>query len=464
MSNAGEWAFDRVSDLVGNLTETNLRLGVTGLRRAGKTVFVTSLIDNLLKAGRLPFLDVVASNRYQAARLRPHPDVTVPRFDYERHLAAITGTQPGWPEPTRGLQQIRVSIRFVPGSTLRRTVQPLSTLNLDIVDYPGEWLLDLPLMELPYGVWSQGVLDLAERPPRAALAAAWRHWLGTVSADLRADEAQLREGARLYTDYLHACRRSSANLSVVQPGRFVEPGDLAGAPLLTFCPLPDTGREHRRESLWALMEQRFEAYKSEVVRRFFVEHFSRLNRQIVLVDLLGALTAGPGSLDDMRSALVASLQAFRHGRSGWLERLIGGRIDRVLFAATKADHVAASQHGNLCNLLDLLLSDARRAMRFEGAQVGTVALAALKCTETVKTEHQGRQLSCVQGTPVGRDKPTVLYPGEIPDSLDLFPDEAARPYTFLDFLPPTGAGRDGRGLPNIRLDQALNHLLGDYFA
>jgi len=136
----------------------------------------------------------------------------------------------------------------------------------------------------------------------------------------------------------------------------------------------------------------------------------------------------------------------------------------VLFAATKADHVAAGQHANLRNLLDMLVSEARNAIRFEGAMVDTVALAAVKCTETVTTEHQGRKLACIQGTPLGRQRPTVLFPGNIPDGPDLFPENVSQPYRFLDFEPPAGVGRDGRGLPNIRLDQALNFLLGDYLA
>ena len=38
------------------LFEPTLRLGVTGLSRAGKTVFITSLVANLLNPGRMPQL------------------------------------------------------------------------------------------------------------------------------------------------------------------------------------------------------------------------------------------------------------------------------------------------------------------------------------------------------------------------------------------------------------------------
>ena len=42
-----------------------------------------------------------------------------------------------------------------------------------------------------------------------------------------------------------------------------------------------------------MMERRYEAYKDVVVRPFFRDHFARLDRQIVLVDVLAALNAGP---------------------------------------------------------------------------------------------------------------------------------------------------------------------------
>jgi len=53
-----EQAQDGVNEL---LFEPVIRLGVTGLSRAGKTVFITSLVANLLDRGRMPALK--AANR-----------------------------------------------------------------------------------------------------------------------------------------------------------------------------------------------------------------------------------------------------------------------------------------------------------------------------------------------------------------------------------------------------------------
>ena len=71
-----------------DLATPSIRLGVTGLARAGKTVFITALIRNLTAGGRLPFFAPYAEGRIQRASLQPQRADDVPRFDYEAHLAA----------------------------------------------------------------------------------------------------------------------------------------------------------------------------------------------------------------------------------------------------------------------------------------------------------------------------------------------------------------------------------------
>ena len=84
------------------LFEPVIRLGVTGLSRAGKTVFITSLVANLMDRGRMPGLLAASEGRISAAFLQPQPDDTVPRFDYESHLAALTAPDPRWPDYRNG--------------------------------------------------------------------------------------------------------------------------------------------------------------------------------------------------------------------------------------------------------------------------------------------------------------------------------------------------------------------------
>src|ERR1043166_6923789 len=56
------------------LVNPTVRLGVTGLSGAGKTVFITALVHNLLHHGRLPVFEALASGRIARARLEPQPD------------------------------------------------------------------------------------------------------------------------------------------------------------------------------------------------------------------------------------------------------------------------------------------------------------------------------------------------------------------------------------------------------
>src|ERR1700730_18196536 len=83
----------------GGLVHPMVRLGVTGLSGAGKTVFITALVHHLLHGGRLPVFEALAGGRIARARLAPQPDDAVPRFNYETHLRALTDAR-RWPEST----------------------------------------------------------------------------------------------------------------------------------------------------------------------------------------------------------------------------------------------------------------------------------------------------------------------------------------------------------------------------
>ncbi|RMF01358.1 MAG: YcjX family protein, partial [Alphaproteobacteria bacterium] len=304
LRNAGEAAL--------RITTPSIRLGVTGLARAGKTVFITSLVQNLLAGGRLPFLDAAAQGRILRAYLEPQPDDTVPRFDFEAHLQALKSEPPDWPESTRWLSQLRLTIEFRPQGLLDR-LTGRNRLHVDIVDYPGEWLLDLPLLHLTYAEWSQRAVGHARgMKRRIPEAARWLAFMEKIVPDEAAAEARVVEAAKLFKAYLHAARDDERTLSTQPPGRFLMPGDLEGAPALTFCPLllAADGRAVRR-SYREMMERRFESYKAQVVKPFFRDHFARLDRQIVLVDALAAVNGGRTALDELKQAMTEILRAFR---------------------------------------------------------------------------------------------------------------------------------------------------------
>ena len=341
--------------------EPVLRLGVTGLSRAGKTVFITSLVTNLLEPARMTALAAAQSGRMTGVWLQPQPDMTLPRFDYETHLAALTGPQPHWPESTRAISELRLSFRLAPSGLTGMLTGALTgprRMHIDIVDYPGEWLLDLTLMSRSHADWSRQTLARIQSRPEAARFLAMAR---DTDAAVPHDETVARDLAAAFTDYLHAAR--AAGWSDCGPGRFLLPGDLAGSPVLTFAPLPEPASP-RRGSLWREMQRRYDAYCRQVVRPFFENHFARIDRQVVLVDLIEAVQRGPAALDDLRRTLAEVLGAFRPGSNSFLATLLRGRrVEKLLFAATKADHLHHSQHPALGALAEAILAQARDRAR-----------------------------------------------------------------------------------------------------
>ena len=436
-----------------------IRLGVTGLSRAGKTVFITSLVANLMDRGRMHALRAAADGSLKTAWLQPQPDDTIPRFDFERHLAALTGTDPHWPDGTRHVSQLRLSLRIERTGLLSGLRGP-QTVHLDIVDYPGEWLLDLRLMDRDFGEWSDEVL--ARMQDRAGAQDYTDALTGVDGA--RFDEPTAQRLAETYTAHLNAARDDG--FSDCTPGRFLIPGEMAGSPALTFAPLPAQLREGK---LGREFRRRFDAYKSRVVKPFFRDHFARIDRQVVLVDVLGAIHQGPQAVEDMRRAMADILTAFRPGRAGWLAQLLGTRrVERILFAATKADHLHHIQHNRLTAILSAMLREARDRADFSGARTEAMSIAALRATTEDMIKQGDEELPAVRGRLMdGRQ--AAFYPGELPadPAALLHParDGAQNwldgDYAIMSFAPAPMTARPGDGPPHIRLDRAAEFLIGD---
>lgn len=500
LRNAGAYMADFVTPTV--------RLGVTGLSRAGKTVLITAIVRNLVAGGRLAFFSPDAEGRIVRAYLEPQPDDDVPRFAYEEHLSRLSAEVPQWPDGTRRTSQLRLTIEYQTAARLGRAIGAVSggwlglrRLHVDIVDYPGEWLADLALLDIGYRDWSRQAIAAMTAPGRSAASQPFLAFLAGVDGLAVRDEATAQTGARLFTDYLAATRRAEPAVGVLTPGRFLMPGDLAGSPLLTFFPLaaPDgTGRG----SLGGAMERRYESYKRHVVKPFFRNHFARLDRQIVLVDVLAALNEGPAALAELARGMEAVLAAFRPGANSWLQGVFRRRVDRILFAATKADHLNHRSHDRLEALLSAMAAGAIERAAFAGAEVKVLALAALRATREAEAQSAGETLACIIGTPMAGEQvagvafdgrtETALFPGDLPEDpyalLEPRPvaaagsaataapaaRPAARPVPdagdirVLRFCPPRiSMNANGSGPPagpHIRLDRALEFLIGDRLA
>jgi uncharacterized protein len=476
-----------IGERIAGLAQPSVRIGVTGLSRAGKTVFITALVHNLLHGGRLPMFEAWRNGRISSARLEPQPDDAVPRFAYENHVKELIEARL-WPQSTRAISQLRLTVDYQSASGWLRMFQP-GRLSIDIVDYPGEWLLDLPLLTKSYAGFSAQALDLARLPLRLDIAQQWMVLAHSVDPAQPADELLAQKLAASFTDYLRACRADERAMSTLPPGRFLMPGDMEGSPALTFAPLPGPKPGHAtRGSLWAMMERRYEAYKAHVVKPFFMDHVARLDRQIVLIDAMQALNAGVHAMEDLERALGDILTCFRIGKSGWLPSLFTHRISRILIAATKADQLHHTAHDRLERLTRKLADRAIDTAAFSGADVAVLAMAAVRATREAAVKQGRDELPVIVGMPlkgetIGKDTfdgktETAIFPGDLPEKPDslfeqldsrqggLIPKDVPE-LRFIRFRPPqleTDAQGLKLSLPHIRLDRALEFLVGDQLA
>jgi len=424
--------------------DRHLRLAVTGLSRSGKTAFITSLVNQLLtvhSGARLPLFSVVR----------------------DEGLAQLYSTPPAWPTPTRGVSEMRLALRYRPNASLLRHLKETATLYLEIVDYPGEWLLDLPMLAQDYLAWSRQMNGLLQGD-RAEWATPWRTFCQQLDPLAPADENRLAEIAAAWTDYLHRCK--AEGLHFIQPGRFVLPGDMAGAPALQFFPWPVTDdlqlsklAQADKGSNFSMLQQRFNYYCQHVVKGFYKNHFLRFDRQIVLVDCLQPLNSGPQAFNDMRLALTQLMQSFHYGQRTLFRRLFSPVIDKLLFAATKADHITSDQHGNMVSLLQQLVQDAWQNAAFEGISMDCIGLASVQATQSGLVDHRGEKIPALRGNRLSDGEPLTVYPGEVPPRLPGNAFWQQQGFQFEQFRPQQ-LDVD-RPLPHIRMDAALEFLLGD---
>ena len=428
-----------LNDLISGLhrlgvVSSHVLIGVTGLSRAGKTAFLTSVAANLL------------TRRFALAPLGASE---VPRFDQARHLARLAADPPSWPERTDSVSLLAVT------TSIQRSALPARHVRLEFLDYPGEWLIDLPLLAQDFSAWSAAMLRRLEAPGMTAITRDFLAFSAGLPARAAADETLAHAGARLYRDMLGRLRE--AGMAFLQPGRHLMPAPGPEPPWMAFFPHSGQGGLHD------LLASRYEAYLGAVRRDLASPLFANVDRLVILADVLTALHAGQAAFADMQAALSAAAGSLRWQWS-WLEafaalsalRLPPRVISRVAFAATKADHVADRQRGNLAALMRSLTKLPNSSIK-----TGHFAIASVRCTEDFVWTLEGRPVSAVRGRILGQRAMTRSYPGEVPDR----PPDAGfwvHPFLALPQFEPMRLPDGGRlGVPNIGIDALLDFLLED---
>ncbi|WP_299203686.1 YcjX family protein [uncultured Amphritea sp.] len=470
MSNSGQSDYlkkihhvtDDAKTLINRAIQKRLCIGITGLSRSGKSTFITSLINQLKQHGaknsRLGGFSPWLKKRIIHVQEHPLENRYLPRFDYEQAVDSLSGSAPHWPAPTRDISGVLLEIKLADlGWFGRKTTK---SVFIELRDYPGEWLVDLPLLKMSFRDWCVQVEKQLSRAPRNQLPNNPLAALNALDPFSAYDAAAIETLRDTYSDFLHACKQQSPPLTIIQPGRFIEPGTQAGHPALQFVPLVACAGHSEaqlqaasKNSNFKQLEAIFERYKADIVKPFFKEFIEPIDRQVVLVDVLNVLHGGEPYLHEMMHALEAIGESFEYSGG-----LFHSRVEKVLYAATKVDQVVSQDHDNVRHLLSSIVRKSLERIKGAQADLRIEAVAAVRSShaQTQGNEEILKGIS-TDGEAIGFVNPRI--PDHIPSESEF---TAFIDWKLPQLNPPKSirANQD-QAIPHIRMDEVLHNLMGD---
>lgn len=453
--------------LADKLSERRVAIGMTAQSGAGKTTATTSLINQLLNFdhnnARLAQFSPFSDDRIVETKLHPLEDRRVKMFPYESAFAALTDDPPRWPEATQEASGciVELCLKRASGRLFGRAHY---AVRVEIRDYPGEWLVDLQLLDKDYRQWCNLTKGLYTVEPRRSLLGSFFDELASLDPFERCDEARLARLNQEWVTFLRRCKKQR-KLSSVQPGRLLMSDPQTDPETLGFIPLLaialkniDVKALHKAQadSYYQVCRRRYHNYIRHLVRPFYKDYFSKIDRQIVLVDVLSALEGGAEYIEDLQLMLKETLHNFHYGKQNRLMHLIAPKIDTICFAATKIDQILAEEHENVKQLLGRMVRNVSREVNGAGIQSTCETISA------VNTSHNKmfKNTPTVWGHNLAGEYIGYTHP-QIPQRLPTQAEWEEFDITIPRFRPPAGlSAHNSDILPHIRMDSILDLMIG----
>ena len=122
------------------------RFTITGLSRSGKSMLFTSLITMLKSRSEegyacLPLLRYLPPSQVLDMHIEP-----IDGYKPFPHIQNIEDLENGqWPKATEEAFGFKLVVRLKETASLKRHVLPHSDVVFEFIDYPGEWVTDIPM-------------------------------------------------------------------------------------------------------------------------------------------------------------------------------------------------------------------------------------------------------------------------------------------------------------------------------
>lgn len=434
------------------INRTEKHIVVTGLSRSGKSTLFTSLMAQLQYRAHglgiggydgLPLLSVLPSRLVQAVELVAWSDS--PAFPYQHNLESLYARQ--WPDSTKSVSTFAVDIHLRKENQLLHRVFGDSVTRLVIHDYPGEWLMDLPMIQQSFIDWSAHTFAQQTSEPQKSLSADWHRFIHDFDFSRPANDANAEQLIHAYRAYLLKAKQDG--LSRLQPGALLLPPDAFDLHRWGFCPLPAKVTANPRHPWLILFQKRYQYFIKQWVVPFRNDFFRHSDKQIILTDLLEGLNYGKDYLYEIQETLNHLVASFVYGKREWYERLhrpMG--ITKVAFVATKIDMIPPQEQPNLLALLKDISDGAQAQLSEKQVSFEHFTIASIMAT---KVDQQDILFKDPEG------KTHRVHFNPIPKLIQNFNDKAV--YPFLKAVPPMI--RHEGDIRSLNVDKLLDYMLRD---
>src|SRR5699024_1099433 len=129
----------------------------------------------------------------------------------------------------------------------------------------------------------------------------------------------------------------------------------------------------------------------------------------------------------------------------------------------------------LTALVEAMLAEAARRAAYRGAETGAMAIAAIRASSEQTVTHEGREVGLVRGRRASDGREVALFPGRLPADVPALLGmahahapggappawEKGADFARAPFAPPRWSAGGDTGPPHIRLDRAIEFLIGD---
>lgn len=379
---------EKLSDIFSKETH---RFTITGLSRSGKSMLFTSLMTMLKSRcdegyACLPLLRYLPPSQIEHMRIEPIDGYKA--FPLSDNLNALANGN--WPAATEEAYGFKLIVRLTQTTSIKRHLLPHTDVVFEFIDYPGEWITDIPMIGKSYVQWSDSAWAQLSSGPQQFFAEQWVQMVNKFDFEQPPTQQSIFKLVSAYRRYLLLAK--SNGISLLQPGSFLLESSDFDWRENGFTPLPSSITSDVSHPWFKVFNRHFCLFQQDWLTPLKRSVFRETDKQIILVDLFEGLNHSRQHLYQLKETLSHLADTFVYGQTGWFSRTIlrKQQIGKVAFVATKADLVPVSQRDNLLSLLQQITEGARARFNDKPIEFEHFLVSAIQVTDEGKQPNSLR--------------------------------------------------------------------------